>query len=215
MPQSVGRVALKAQTADARPAHPTISSAMNAAPTPPVLANAAQRGSHWQQRIVTQPERQWVSFSSACRLFFRSLLRLPFLRLTWRCRQAAPTFERRDSFRGAPFVVEGGDAAKTFFDFRVQAASREAVIIFRQTGALGFEGGYCFVGGFDFDLNFCLSFHFSLSFLSGALPLRWLKINPTAWVMQYKSSTIFRREIANEIRLCNADIRHAGPGRAD
>jgi len=34
--------------------------------------------------------------------------------------------------------------------------------------------------------------------------LRWLEYTQAAWVLQHKSSTIFWREIANEIRLCNS-----------
>lgn len=75
----------------------------------------------------------------------------------------------------APLIVEFGDASETGFDFRVEAAGGEAVIILRQGSAFLAELGHFAVGGFDLGLDF-VAFHFF--FLLSALLGRSLYLPP-------------------------------------
>lgn len=177
-----------------------------------------RRSGHLLQGFVKWLAGQRPSFSSACRLFCHSLLRLPLSRRTWPARQAAPTAALRDSCDlhvNLVAEVAGLDLQSRRRHLRhhrsaIFGGGREACQPCHLFALQGLERNSTSIASDFADLS---SLHiFVLSFLSGAsLPLRWLKTNPTAWVLQQKSLTIFWRGIANEIKPFNVEAeRPAG-----
>mgnify|MGYP003328741169 CR=1 FL=1 len=158
-------------------------------------------GWRWLQGCVKWLAGQWVSFSSGVLPSFHFDGPLPILRRTWPDRQAAPTAARRDSYKRR--VLDFGNLGD------VVAGIVAAILAVSELLGLGLgketksDGGliaFSFGGDpFVFSL-----FHVFIFLFAGLIALRWSKINPTAWVCQNKSSIIFWREIANEIKPLNS-----------
>ena len=171
-----------------------------------------RRSGHLLQGFVKWLVGQRPSFSSACRPSCHSLLRLQLLRRTWPTHRVGQVIERRDScylrivevgqrliagqvaLGGVIFFENFNDLANLADVLGIFCQRHEAATDLLELGDV--------VGDSD-DFECSAVFHIFSFLLAGLIALRWSKYIPTAWVMQYKSSTIIWREIANGIKPLN------------